>query len=808
MTAPTVELVTFADVVERIRVKRDAAREETKRAGWQRLLGLAESLAGGATDDSLTTGRTWRLVRIGVRGYQGVPTETGLVLDLDPTPGITVLHGPNGSGKSSLADALDTAMRGAPRPPYTTGTGGKAPLWERDHLARGAEESEVEVVLADGPDRLKICYRLTGTGDSERSARLVNGDTEEEVILGDHWNSAVAGHRPVFGYAAIERCVQRSGELQEFLEPLLAFGGCLEALEAALDEATEPTTSAARAWSQAVEQARTGADAVDAERRAGGDSDLPALTWPDAGTDRETWLVEHGLQDTGLPLPVLTDGDVDSCLDAVAAVDSALTALEEAQDSLQARLAVPLRQLLHEAQARDEHGATCPVCLSDGVPWRERLNDSVAALATADDQRSNAAGALRTLRQALQGPLQAVLAVLGEAELPGPLAPGEVRLRTDQEALLSALNDHGDQPVTAVRNAARGLLNALQTPDVTAAIEEGRRQSERLRQWRLARRDAIQPLFDVWLEDGMLAAEQPEWKAAKTGLRTMQAELRSERSEALRDATGEAVQQLLMDAGVDLVGLTVSQREAQLEITDASGAPVRLSMLSAGQRNALLLAPLLRTRGPGPFGFLVLDDPVHAFDAVRIDRLAAILGRLAQDRRVVVLTHDDRLREHLQVQAASTDLRSVSRDEDGVVHVERSAPAWQLLLDDAKAALALDSAHDGIGRTDVVRGLCRMAVDDACRAALHADAAANSRDIAADLGALDAKSRTESRLKHLVQASPGSELAQRAQAALDGLGGRLLDWNRASHGNEPQTSADAAEVQLARDVCTSLVGQP
>lgn len=808
MTAPTVELVTFADVVQRIRVKRDAAREETKKAGWQRLLGLAESLAGEATDDSLTTGRTWRLVRISVQGYQGVPTETRLVLDLDPTPGITVLHGPNGSGKSSLADALDTAMRGAPRPPYTTGTGGKAPLWERDHLARGADESEVEVVLADGPDRLEVRYRLTGTGNSERSARLVNGDAEEEVILGDHWNSAVAGHRPVFGYAAIERRVQRSGELQEFLEPLLAFGSCLEALEAALDEATEPTTAAARRWSQAVEQARTAADAVDAERRAGGDSDLPALTWPDAGTDRETWLAEHGLQDTGLPLPVLTDGDVDSCLDAAAAVDSALTALEDAQDSLQARLAVPLRQLLHEAQARDEHGATCPVCLSDGVPWRERLNDSVAALATADEQRSNAAGALRTLRQALQGPLQAVLAVLAEAELPEPLAPGEVRLRTDQEAVLSAMNDHGDQPVTAVRNAARELLNALQTADVRAAIEEGRRQSERFRQWRLARRDAIQPLLDVWPEDGMLAAEQPEWKAAKTGLRTLQAELRSERSEALRDATGEAVQQLLMDAGVDLVGLTVSQREAQLEITDASGAPVRLSMLSAGQRNALLLAPLLRTRGPGPFGFLVLDDPVHAFDAVRIDRLAAILGRLAQDRRVVVLTHDDRLREHLLVQAAPTDLRTVSRDGDGVVHVERSAPAWQLLLDDAEAALALDSAHDGVGRTDVVRGLCRMAVDDACRAALHADAAAGGRDIVGELAALDEKGLTRSRLRHLNQAFPGSDLALRAQAALDALGEHLLDWNRASHGNEPQSPADAAEVELARGVCMRLVGAP
>jgi len=73
-------------------------------------------------------------------------------------------------------------------------------------------------------------------------------------------------------------------------------------------------------------------------------------------------------------------------------------------------------------------------------------------------------------------------------------------------------------------------------------------------------------------------------------------------------------------------------------VTDVSGKPVALSMLSAGQRNALLLAPLLAVSRGGPFGFLVLDDPVHAFDQVRVDRLAQLIHDLAEDRRVIVLT--------------------------------------------------------------------------------------------------------------------------------------------------------------------------
>ena len=104
------------------------------------------------------------------------------------------------------------------------------------------------------------------------------------------------------------------------------------------------------------------------------------------------------------------------------------------------------------------------------------------------------------------------------------------------------------------------------------------------------------------------------------------------------------MQELLYDVGLNVTSISVQGTKAAVQVTDSAGKVVRLSMLSAGQRNALLLAPLLGIAGGGPFGFLVLDDPVHAFDQVRVDRLTRIIHRLAVSRRVVVLTHDERLR--------------------------------------------------------------------------------------------------------------------------------------------------------------------
>lgn len=811
MTDPTMSLslVTFADLAAAIKAKRDGARDDRSTAGWQRLYEVAQGLAVDDAQEELVAGRSWRLWRVRVQGYQGVSAEHPLEIEFDVTPGITVLHGPNGCGKSSVADAVDTALRGSPRQPVASGSGGKLPLWEREHCGRDAEQATVEVTLAHRTERLVLTCELDPSGDViERTCLWQQGEQSTAVDLEGAWQSALAGHQPVFGYAAIERRVQVAKDLQGFLEPLLALGGCFAALEAAVEDAAAPAKDAAVRWQVALTGAKSAAAAVDAERRRPGLDELPAIAWPQPDAEPEDWLKAQGLGDTGEVLAEVTGAHRFRCSDAAEAVNLALDALQAGEHSLHGQLAVPLRGLLNEGESLDDPGRDCPVCSTGNVAWLDQLSTSLQGLTALSDLHDQASSALRGLGQAVEGDLADILQVLDAIAAPEPAAGCRDRLRSAGQDLAEVLCGQGHQATADVRDRARRLTALLRSTDFVEVSREAERQSEHARQWRLARRTAVKPLLATMRDGGTLAEQAVAWEAAGKHLRTVQNDLRRDRADALRTVTARSVERLLSDVGLQVAGLTVTQREAKVEVTDAGGQPLPLSMLSAGQRNAVLLAPLLALRGDGPFGFLVLDDPVHAFDAVRVDRLATTIRQLAQTRRVVVLTHDERLREHLAAQDPHVDLRTVHRDAvTGEVTVDVSAAAWQVLLDDAQSTLDLGATHGATSTTDIVRGLCRMALDDALWAALLSTEVDAGRDPEPALAALDTKSTTAQRLEHVITHAPtGSDLRRRAETARDELQPYLLGWNRATHGNDPSSTADRQEVAAALGACTSLTG--
>ena len=101
--------------------------------------------------------------------------------------------------------------------------------------------------------------------------------------------------------------------------------------------------------------------------------------------------------------------------------------------------------------------------------------------------------------------------------------------------------------------------------------------------------------------------------------------------------------------GIALAGGTKIRRTVALDLADGDMVlPDRknsAAVLSTGQRNALSLATYLprATQPASPFGFLILDDPIHAFDTWRVRYLARHLVTLSKRFQVVVFTHDDRL---------------------------------------------------------------------------------------------------------------------------------------------------------------------
>jgi ABC-type sulfate/molybdate transport systems ATPase subunit len=229
-----------------------------------------------------------------------------------------------------------------------------------------------------------------------------------------------------------------------------------------------------------------------------------------------------------------------------------------------------------------------------------------------------------------------------------------------------------------------------------------------------------------------------------------------------------------------------------------------MGMLSAGQRNAVLLAPLLAVAGGGPFRFLVLDDPVHAFDSVRVDRLADAIERLAVGQRVIVLTHDERFYEHLMAANVPVDSHFVSRSPaTQTVTVEPRHEMWDTLLGDAEILMqqaGRELKEMPLGLTATVRGLCRQALDHGIRTMVLRHERHTGGDTQAALDQLDGALTTRERLKigeERVQGS--SEFSNRVHEAKSRVGPFLGRWNEASH--SPQNVKDVAtkaEVAAAR----------
>jgi hypothetical protein len=361
--------LTFETLVGEIEQQKQRARAKDVLAGWEKLLAVAEGFAARSVADvDPAVGRHWALIRIRVSGYQGIAADPPLEIEIDPTPGITVLHGPNGSGKSSIADAIETALQGSPREPMT-GTGGKTPLWERVHCGRDSDEAIIDLDLLSGRERLEIRCRLDSKSQLvEHNVILYGAGEPTRIDLSKTtWKSALAGHRPIFGYAAIERQIQIAKDLQELLESLLAFSGCFETFKREVDRCSKESRDAKTGWSNALKSAQQRVAEVDKERGQEDHQGLLAIVWPDVGDDPDEWLSSTGLAESGAAIPEVTEEHYQRLVVTGNEANEALITLEAAETSLHARLAGPLKQLHAAAREISDKRSTCPVCATSGV---------------------------------------------------------------------------------------------------------------------------------------------------------------------------------------------------------------------------------------------------------------------------------------------------------------------------------------------------------------------------------------------------------------------------------------------------------
>jgi hypothetical protein len=756
---------------------------------WGRLVELVDDRLGAAPSDKAPplVNTRWWLVEVRISGFRGVANDFGL--SVEPHAGLTVVHGPNGSGKSSVAEAVRAAIWGAPAPQPRQ-------LWEPVNRAAGAARACVEIVLRSGSGVLRC--RWSDDPRPHTTATWIFDGLERDVSVADpNWQAALAAFTPVFSYAETQDRLGTPKALVQHLDDLLALGPCFALLSEDVSNRAADAKAAVDRLQKIKKVTRSTLDKVDEQFASPTTPPLPAVMLPNrfSAPDPNGWLADNGLDgDLATTGHAVTDEAITEIRRHANALRLALERLDATDQRLDDRLDERIHghlMELHSDLAAQPPGGPCPVC-GQNVDWWSSLSNIARHLAEWGQARTSvntAAGQLSRLHH----------------EQVRPLVIAATELNVDADGMVAALLEPPPHQgrTTTERSRLRDVANPLLASGFTTLAHGVRERGDRQRCWRAARREAVDPLVAAWRMHGPAAATANDWTQASKNLTVLRQELRDARGMRLGQEVGEVLHRLLSDTPLTLAGLDLGGDA--LRLVGADGDPRRLGTLSAGQRNALFLAPLLRARSDGPFGFLLVDDPVHAFDDLRIDLVSDELVRLARDRRVLVLTHDSRLTEALTAKIRDADVRSLLRDANGSVIADARSAPWISLLTDAESLLSMPDLPAELGKLPVVvRGLCRHAVDGAVRELALRWAVLAKQDPKATLDALNKRETTKVRLKHAERYHlPGrpSPAADALQACND----NLTAWNQAAHNTGGDSPAGLhAEIGAARAACTLL----
>ena len=115
---------------------------------------------------------------------------------------------------------------------------------------------------------------------------------------------------------------------------------------------------------------------------------------------------------------------------------------------------------------------------------------------------------------------------------------------------------------------------------------------------------------------------------------------------------------------------------------------------------------------------MVIDDPVQSMDPAKVDGLARVLASAAQERQVIVFTHDERLPEAVRRLAIDARIISVKRRAQSQVELVAGRPPSDRYIGEAMA-LAKTEGLPAEVRALVIPGFCRSAVEAACEARIR-----------------------------------------------------------------------------------------
>ncbi|MGW5580226.1 AAA family ATPase [Micromonospora chokoriensis] len=662
--------------------------------------------------------RIW-LESVTVAGFRGVGPER--TLQVDPGPGLTVVVGRNGSGKSSFAEAVELALTGD-----SARWADKTSVWRTGwRNLHHPDPCWVDVELrVDGVATPTRVHRAWPVG-----AELADAEVTVTSARGRHTGLSELGlarplelYRPFLTAAELGKLA--AGTQSQLFDALFAILG-LDALTDAdqrLLRAARPhdtTIKEVRAQRAALANALTNIADDRARRTAAllrgrGAVDSGAVTAildePDeATTDREVLLCRE-LADLAPPP-----------LDEVTRLAAQLReAANEAlrYDGGRSRAALRSAELLRLAleHHEDEGDGSCPVCATGTLDggWRAAAAQSLTELR----QRSVAAQTATTRLTALLRQVHHLIEDLAVPEGPGP--------ETSAGALhnaVAALRRVPGKPADLADHLAARYPAVVTAADAARAYAEGFLR-QRDTGWRAAAADVREWVVAA---DGLAAREAAlaRLKAARAWLKGVGAEIRNERVAPFAGHSQRIWAQLRQESNVELGAMTLegvnTRRRVVFPVSvDGADNGTALGVMSQGEMQALGLATFLpRSCAPeSPFRFIVVDDPVQSMDPSKVDGLARVLAELAEDRQVVVFTHDTRLPDAVtRLGLGDARIVEVTRAEQSVVTLRPGSDPVTRYLDDAHALARSDEIPAEV-RGPVVAELCRSAIEAACHRAV------------------------------------------------------------------------------------------
>lgn len=654
------------------------------------------------------------LKSITVQGFRGIGDRA--TLELQPKPGLTIVCGRNGSGKSSFAEALEVALtRTSYRWNERSAQWGSG--WRNMHAS---VPPEIHVVLAqEGVG--KTVVGVTWDGDDLRAIRPTlqrQGEKREEGVEGLGWSSPMEAYRPLLSYEELGKVLgDGPSKLYDSLTRILGLEQVTGAIKR-LDERQKRLAAPGKALAEEKKTLRTTLAGLDDERADAAAKllapralDVAALRSLAAGTTVEDGTVSHlrSLANLSAPDPAAAER---AAAEVVAAVEAMSVAGDAATNALERQIDITERALaLHE----HDGDQPCPVCGTGTLDsaWAE------AARTTVDSDRERVA-ALKSARARLAAARAATRGLA--TAVPGALTAPPPDVLADAVATArkawTAWADMPDGDLAAAKHI-RTTLAPLASTLATLRAEA---------QFAIAQRD------DAWTSiASRLAAHADEaemWqateseaataKAAHAWLKKHDVELKNKRLVPIAERAAEIWRELRQESNVDINGLTLAGTATRRRVAinaavdgEETGA---LAVMSQGELHALALALFLprATMPASPFRFVVLDDPVQAMDPAKVDGLVAALSRIAEDRQVVVFSHDDRLASAVRRAPVSAQIWEVTRFAKSKVQVTNTyEPAGRYLKD--AFALLNDDRLPGATLRMALPGMLRLAVESAAR---------------------------------------------------------------------------------------------